>query len=264
MLSIRNQMEQRKEYLFLIAGQIEKALRKAPQGTLRISCSNGRVQYYYREQSSDRRGKYIPRKKIGKAQSLAQKDYNKKLLSSIEKEMEVIDNYLSLIEEYRPEDVYTSLTKQRQKLVTPYFETDEVFLRRWESVEYQGKAISDDFDGYLTDKGERVRSKSELIIANLLAKAGVPYRYEYPVNLKGLGIVHPDFLALNLRLRKEIYWEHRGMMDDPDYVQKAVRKENIYQLNGIYPGDTLILTSETRTNPLNVRQINQIITHYFL
>jgi hypothetical protein len=116
----------------------------------------------------------------------------------------------------------------------------------------------------LTDRGERVRSKSELIIANLLSKEGIPYKYECPLRLKGFGTVHPDFTALRRKARKEIYWEHLGMMDDPEYAEKAVRKISAYGANGFFPGDRLILTAETKSTPLNVRLIRDLIACYCL
>ena len=47
---------------------------------------------------------------------------------------------------------------------------------------------------YLTYKGEHVRSKAELIIANELYINQISYEYEKPLLLKGLKKpIHPDF-----------------------------------------------------------------------
>ena len=54
------------------------------------------------------------------------------------------------------------------------------------------------------------------------------------------------------------------MMDNPDYAEKAIQKIFSYNMNGIYPGDKLILTSETKNVPINIRQINGIIQHFLL
>ena len=51
---------------------------------------------------------------------------------------------------------------------------------------------------FYSNSGVRVRSKSELIIANMLEKYGIPYRYEYPLLLNGNDLVRPDFLCLNI------------------------------------------------------------------
>ena len=113
-------------------------------------------------------------------------------------------------------------------------------------------------------KDERVRSKSELIFADMLSKGGVPYRYEYPMYLRGMGKIYPDFTVLNVKKRKEMFWEHFGMMDDPTYVESAIKKIATYEQNGIFPGENLIMTFETRKNSINQRLVKGLIEHYLL
>ena len=80
--------------------------------------------------------------------------------------------------------------------------------------------------------------------------------------MRGVGITYPDFTILNTENRQEIYWEHLGMMDDPNYVDMAIKKINTYEQNGILLGKNLILTYETKKNPLNSKTIKLIIQHY--
>ncbi len=75
-------------------------------------------------------------------------------------------------------------------------------------------------------------------------------------------MVYPDFMTLNIQARKEIWWEHLGMMDDPNYVENAIRKIVSYEQNGIFPGENLILTYETKKNPLNQKVIKMMIQRY--
>ena len=130
------------------------------------------------------------------------------------------------------------------------------------SVEYEGKGFAEDAPEFYTSRGERVRSKSEWIIAELLEKEGIPYRYEYPVYLRGFGKVYPDFTVLNVRTRREIYWEHMGMMDNPVYAEKAVNKIHTYEQNGMFQGEDLLVTYETSKNPLNQKVIMRMIQRY--
>ena len=53
-------------------------------------------------------------------------------------------------------------------------------------------------------------------------------------------------------------------MDNPDYAEYAIRRERAYIRNGFYPGDDLILTSETRTQPLNPDLVKKMIEKYCL
>ena len=52
------------------------------------------------------------------------------------------------------------------------------------------------------------------------------------------------------------------MMDEPEYAEKAVQKIESYEQNDIYPGETLILTYETKRNPINQKLIHEIICKY--
>ena len=114
----------------------------------------------------------------------------------------------------------------------------------------------------MTEKGERVRSKSEKIMADYFFRHGIEYKYECPIHLKGVGIVYPDFTFLSKRTGQEIYWEHCGMVDSPTYARNMVRKINAYERNGIFPGERLILTYETEQTILNTEKIEQMIQKY--
>ena len=162
----------------------------------------------------------------------------------------------------------------RQNLITPLTLTDEQYTAQWKSASWQGLPFSPDTPGYTTNKGERVRSKSEVLIANALAHQKIPYRYEYPLtlhqnhtyrtsqNTTTTTTLYPDFFCLNLRTRQEIIWEHFGLMDSPEYLHNTVSKLKLYAQNKILPGKKLIITMETNTEPLIPDVINQMIEQF--
>lgn len=113
--------------------------------------------------------------------------------------------------------------------------------------------------GVFTEKNEKVRSKSEKIIADKLKLMGVPYIYELPLELDGMIYIKPDFTALNIDSRKEFIWEHFGMMDNPEYVEKAMSKLNMYARNGYKEGKNLIITMESKNQPINTRNLEETI-----
>lgn len=252
----------RKKYLLQLEKDVRKQLKGFPEGTLRISKHRGKLQYYQRKNKKDTGGTYIRQNNKVVAEGLAQKDYDRKMLVSIRGEIEAIDAFFSGLPEYRAEEIFDEMNEARKALIDPLIETDDSFAQKWQDMTYTGKTLDEQTPCFLTDKGERVRSKSEMIIANQLVKFGVPYHYECPLDLKGFGKVYPDFTVLNVRKRKVYYWEHQGMMDDSIYVEKALRKTATYQKNGIYPGEDLILTSETRNCPLDVEGVIGIIQHF--
>lgn len=262
MEQIKNLLEARGNQLQQLKKEKEKSLANAPEGSLRLCKHGNKTQYYHRNNPKDFNGVYIKEKDVGLARKLAQKDYDKKVLCSAEKELNAINKYLSSCPDKSVEQIYESLHEARQKIITPIMEPDEEYIRKWEEEKYQGKEFHEGIPELYTLKGERVRSKSELIIADILNKEGVPYRYEYPLYLRGVGRIYPDFTVLNIKKRKEAFWEHFGMMDDPAYVEKALKKIATYEQNGIFPGENLILTYETRMNPINQKVVRSLIEHY--
>ena len=160
------------------------------------------------------------------------------------------------------EDVFTNLHKERQSLVTPIEPTWNQIVTKWYEEEYQGKGFQEGTAVILTEKGERVRSKSEKILADLFYKRNIPYQSEKPLYLQGYGTIYPDFTFLSKRFGQEIYWEHEGMMDKQEYARNAVRKIELYQKNGIYPGERLILTFETEQSMLNQNILEKLVEKY--
>lgn len=97
---------------------------------------------------------------------------------------------------------------------------------------------------YKTDRGEYVRSKSELFIANALYKFGIPYEYEQEMFD---GIMHPDFVIKDNIRGETIIWEHFGMMNDPEYVYQTLKKKKFYKENGFEENINMICTYEFLT-----------------
>lgn len=81
-----------------------------------------------------------------------------------------------------------------------------------------------------TRKGDYVRSKSEMTIADLLFERHLEYEYDVP--LPDDSGYRPDF---TIRCHGEDwYWEHWGMMDDADYRAQRDKKVDWYRKH--FPG----------------------------
>lgn len=262
MEEIKKKLEKRRDQLQKWKREKEKSLMNVPEGALRVCCHGNRVQYYRRKDPKDLNGVYLKEKELSVARKLAQKDYDRKVLQAAQKELDAIEKYFASYPKIQVEQVYEKLHPERRKLIKAVQMSEEEFVKQWQSVEYKGKYFKDNIPELYTVREERVRSKSELIIADLLNKEKIPYRYECPILLSGLGTVYPDFTVLNVKRRKELYWEHLGMMDDPEYVENALQKIAMYEENGIFPGESLILTYETRLNPISPKIVNLIISQY--
>lgn len=240
----------------------EKSLNNSPEGSLILSNSNGAIQYYHKTEENQKKGKYITAKNRSMAMALAQKDYDQQFLKQVEKQREKICRAITQLPETGMTEIYTALSKGRQMLVTPHVLTDEQYVEKWLNEQYIGKEFSPDAPAIITERGERVRSKSEKIIADKLLAMGIPYRYEFPLKLKGFGVIYPDFTLLNISKRKEFYLEHFGMMDNPEYSQIAILKLETYAKHGIYPGKNLLITFETMQRPLNMKVIESMLKEF--
>lgn len=259
---INEEAEERRIYLVQLKNQIEKGKKKRVQGKLRVCSRGDRFQYYRRNAPTDFNGSYISKENIQIAKDIAQQDYNEQLLKALQEEVDVLNKFLQTYPAENVEKVYEKLHKGRKKLVTPWIEPEEDFLNKWQEYVFQGLGYTEDTPEFYTQRGERVRSKSELIIADMLEKEKIPYRYECPIFLKGYGKVYPDFTVLNIKKRKEFYWEHLGMMDDHVYAENAIRKIKNYEQNGYCVGLDLILTFESKNVPINQKQIANIIERF--
>ena len=155
--------------------------------------------------------------------------------------------------------IYDSLNSFRKEMVTPVFVSDEDFTANWKASEYTSLGFTPDCAEYYTDNGERVRSKSEIIIANKLYRYNIPYRYEYPLQLQSGIITHPDFTCLNVKTRQEYIWEHFGIMDNAEYACNAIKKISDYANSGYVLGRNFIATFETANTPINANCIDSLI-----
>ncbi len=280
---LASQIEERLEELEKILMYKKRNYSDLPEGHLRIAQISKKPQYYHCTDPADSNGHFIPRAEDKLAKALAQKDYDKKVIKLLENEIKASKYYLKQIGYYKCrkntqteiDNLYSRLCRARQELITAVTYTPEKYSSEWLKLEWEGKPFSENLPFQLTQKGEKVRSKSEVLIADSLARHKIPYRYEYPLTLKRDFIsttneaeensitIYPDFLCLNPRTRKEYYWEHFGLMDNPEYVEKVVSKLNLYNYNDIFQGRNLIITMENQKLPFTYSQIEKIIEKFF-
>lgn len=141
----------------------------------------------------------------------------------------------------------------KKMLITPYVTPIDAFVSEWKSKYETGKNDIYFKYEYTTENCEAVRSKSEKMIADKLLLLGIPYVYETSLTLQNGSHVFPDFILLNKRTRETLFYEHFGMMDDPDYCKKALEKLDKYEINGIRLGENLLATFESSQKGINMK-----------
>lgn len=239
----------------------EAALADAPGGSLTIRRVKGRIRYFHK--TSDGREIYLTKEEDALVHALAQKSYNRKLLRFLKTSHRAMQCFLKTCPDGSIEEILGGLSEQRRMLVVPLYPTREQFAAEWLARPYTPKGFRpDDTTAFYTQKGLRVRSKSEILIADMLDSYGIPYKYECPLKLGGI-IIHPDFTILDVNRRCEVYLEHGGMLGNEGYASDLIRRIAIYEANGIYLDTRLILTLESAEQPLNTRNLQALLRRRF-
>lgn len=262
---IKDSLIERYEMISQTIEKLEERIRLLPDGKIKIRhVGNGVYYYQVNEDSTETLLKDSDKKYI---EDLLQKNYLERVVKAFRQELTVLNRTIKQYPETIAEEVYYHLSDSRKDIVKPIVPTDEQFAKRWQEKPFTPKKIEEGTPVFLTMKGERVRSKSEVIIADRLFLNGIPYKYECPLNIKKYGktiTIHPDFTILKISERRILYLEHCGKMDDPQYTEsKVVKRTNDYNLAGIVLGDSLFLTFESSSTPLDVRTLDNLISRHF-
>ena len=257
-------MEERQNELERVISIGQRAAKKLPQGRLRINNNRGVVQYYQITEKNDTRGKYLKKSDKELIRKLAQGEYIDKQLKSAKCELNDIEKIVKSLNRikrtlYRSDNVYSSMIPERKKLVAPILISEREYAENWEKEEYNRNEYRSEEKVYSTKKGDMVRSKSEVLLADMYYELGIPYRYEAALRLNNSRTVYPDFTVLDVANRREIYHEHMGLLDDEEYRYHNLRKIEEYRKNDIFAGKNLFITHEASGCPLNIREIEKCI-----
>lgn len=260
-------VQKRAEELLFIIEEKKRSLSKAPAGRIKLIRRGGNIHCYHVTSSAKPAGKYIPVSEQKFIKALIQKEYDQTVLAELQYQLKLIDNFIKKYNPSMVRELFGSRGELRRSYISPVTLSDEDYAARWLAQSYKCKSFREGEPEFLTSRGERVRSKSEMIIADILAKNNIPYKYELPQQMKAAGgkliPVYPDFTCVNLRTRQEFLWEHLGRMDDSDYSMKTVMKLRTYSKNDFIPGKNLILTMECDGIPLDRKEV-EILVKTFL
>lgn len=144
-------------------------------------------------------------------------------------------------------------SSQMRDMAAAYDAAEEEWLRK----PYHQSTYKEETRIYVTSRGLRVKSKSEQIIAELLYKYGIAFRYEQVVPYEGYELA-PDF-TIRRRDGKIFYWEHHGMMTIDRYRSIQKWKYDAYEQLDIVPWDNLIATYDQPDGTINIKEIEGII-----
>lgn len=102
-----------------------------------------------------------------------------------------------------------------------------------------------------------VRSKSEVIIANMLYERGIDFEYERMIEDNGRRCI-PDFTFEDAS-GDTILWEHLGMLDNPAYKESWEKKRDFYKSIGYIEGVNLFTTVDHENGSIDSTEIAAIV-----
>jgi hypothetical protein len=175
--------------------------------------------------------------------------------------------------------LYTALTRQRDEVVlfhqgdlrallklslSEHSETARRLTNLFSDpnpVEHVGAFLEEGLI-HRTTRGELVRSKSEVIIANLLHALGITYAYEQPFKGQDGSVRYPDFTIEDAEAGRRVFLEHLGLLSEPAYRRRWLAKLDWYRSQGVLPedegeGDAGVLVTTTEEKGIDSAGIEQ-------
>ncbi len=243
--------------------QYERWLENAPEGSIHFLGKEQGAAWLYRA-PGDEKSKYLSKKEKELAEKLALKRFYRARLRDIDQQVAAYTRCVRALKKASRAERLLERSEPMRTLTGQHIYHLPKDLADWVEADYEKNPKNPETLKVPTVSGEFVRSKSERSIYNLLRNANLPFRYECKLELEhARKSNYPDFTILNPINGKIYYFEHFGMMDDPDYQQGFLKKMHSYLKNGIYPGVNLIMSFETKENPIDEVYVKSILEYYF-
>lgn len=262
----REEILRRKQYLEKLCSKLEARINAAPPGSLVINQKKRTDAAGFYQVLPGRKRVYLNAGNQKLIRQLAQKEYDRKALAAARRELRQLEAMHEYIASEKVEDALLLCRPEKQAFIRPLVETDQAFRERWLSQKYIANPYAPEEKIFPTERGDRVRSKSEGQQADYLFHHDYAYLYEKQVELwDGQRKVfrYPDFTILDPVTRTEVIFEHFGMADDENYLRNNMEKLRLYLNNGYTIGQNLLFTFETRDAPFTIDQFIRVLEARF-
>ena len=246
--------------------KLNMLIADAPSGKLIVRKDIDGYRYSVKDKSDDGKAKetYIPRKEVYLAKTLALKAYAQQRLPELKKELRLREAELKYLLADSGTEQYLKAHPGIALLIQSSFHKLSDQLAQWKQLPYErNNEYPEDLIYPTIVPDLLVRSKAEADIISRFEHFGVPYHYEEALKI-GSEIIHPDFTCKNLHTGQTIYWEHQGRRDDPKYNSKLSYREELYRRVGVIPWKNLLITTETKDQPLDILWVDIMIDYFLL
>jgi len=239
-----------------------KAMKSMPEGRLSAKRIKGKI-YYYHIDEKTRKQTYIPKKQLELIHQLKQKRWMKKAIKIMEKNLKFQEELLKHYEPYDHHYLQKLLPQSDSDKILEEYEYDVLpDLDKWAAAPYRKNPYHPEELRHTTSFGLKVRSKSEMMIAELLHGLKIPFHYDAAIRIIDMNhnekFKYVDFL-IKLPQGGFIVWEHMGMFTMEDYRENQFVKLTEYFFNDIYMGKNLIITMDGPNGEFDNLEVERII-----
>lgn len=243
---------------------LKNKLADAPPGELRSYKNTRRgkekyVRYFYNSNGR----KYLKNDDLFKSVQYAQNTFLKCKLVDLESKRNRLKEFIDKEQKYAESaEKYANSNDDIKSLLNGCQLLWDDEIAAWANEPYEKADFFPEHLQYETDKGDMVRSRAEMTIANFLYEAKIPYRYEPKIVIGG-EVEYPDFLILDPITKELFILEYLGLLKIDAYDVKNRNKLIRYIKNGYIPSLNLILISESENIPFDASYVRDILRHYF-
>lgn len=229
-------------------------LSKLPEGRLHQEKHDSRTYYYLLLGQGKERSRVGITKDRRLVYQMARKEYLLIAMRKLEQGIEVMNKISEKINFDAWQDATDDACNKFPAL------SPEVFIlgEKYEIRPSKGSRMFLSGTIHRTQRGVMVRSKSELIIADMLESLGIPYQYEVELPYDDYHLC-PDFTVIRPRDGMVIYWEHFGMTHDEEYLIKMDLKLDKYRNIGIRPWNNLMISYDKEDGSLDVTLVRALV-----
>ena len=247
-------------------------LEEMPDGKLvHVKAADGE-RYYVEVRDGERAVRRGITRRPELVATYARKEYLRKALAVIDHDVRTLERAVRRYRRFDPEEVVGSLSSAYRDLPLDAFyhplvdmvalsldATDEQRIAshaQWGIQELEPSGYLSEGRTLRTSRGERMRSKAGVLIAETLYSYGIPFRYEQELQV-GHMTFHPDFTFEGAG-GKEFYLEFCCMMDDPAYVESHKRKRSAYEAAGIVEWRNIIYLYASG-NDMDMMRVDSVV-----
>ncbi len=253
--------------------------KKSLPGTICQENRQGKQKLFYVYEEKGKRKRTVINNQPQLLTQLARKRYLEEELEILNKDMIALNRLIATYIEPTPETIIERLPAKYRDLPEEYFfysqhepitdvrsdmqtsASSKTYRQHWATQPYEQSTYKPEEKVQMTSSGLRVRTKSEVVVAEMLDAAGITYRYEQMIYIEDFSFA-PDFTILSDK--GIIYWEHAGMIHHTEYCNHHKWKMEMYEKAGIVPWKNLIITYDNENGGLDTRIIRSEIENKLL